>query len=48
MTNRQIAEALVISPHTAERHVERILAKLNCSSRAEIAAWATRHGLAET
>jgi len=48
MTNRQIAEALVISPHTAERHVERILAKLNCSSRAEIAAWAVRHGLAET
>jgi non-specific serine/threonine protein kinase len=42
-SNRQIAAALVISPHTAERHVERILAKLNCSSRAEIAAWTIRH-----
>jgi DNA-binding CsgD family transcriptional regulator len=43
-TNRRIAAALVISPHTAERHVERILAKLDCSSRAEVAAWTTRHG----
>ena len=38
-SNRQIADALVISPHTAERHVERILAKLGCSSRAEVASW---------
>jgi non-specific serine/threonine protein kinase len=44
MTNRQIAETLTISPHTAERHVEHILAKLDCSSRAEIAAWAIRNG----
>jgi non-specific serine/threonine protein kinase len=45
-TNRQIAEVLVISPHTAERHVEHILVKLGCSSRAEIAAWVARHGAA--
>ncbi len=44
LTNPQIAAALVISPHTAERHVEHILAKLGCSSRAEIAAWTVRHG----
>jgi non-specific serine/threonine protein kinase len=44
-TNRQIAEALVISPHTAERHVEHILAKLDCTSRAEVAAWVARQGL---
>ena len=43
-SNRQIAATLVISPHTAERHVEHILAKLDCSSRAEVAAWVTRHG----
>ena len=45
-TNRRIAEILVISPHTAERHVERILAKLGCGARAEVAAWAVRQGLA--
>jgi DNA-binding NarL/FixJ family response regulator len=44
--NRQIAAALVISPHTAERHVEHILAKLDCATRAEVAAWAVRQGLA--
>jgi non-specific serine/threonine protein kinase len=46
-SNRQIAAALVISPHTAERHVERILDRLNLSSRAGIAAWAARHGLSD-
>jgi len=45
-TNRQIAAALVISPHTAERHVERILGKLGYTARAEVAAWAARRGLA--
>lgn len=42
LTNRQIAEALCISPHTAERHVERILAKLKMASRVEIATWVVR------
>jgi non-specific serine/threonine protein kinase len=40
LTNRQIAGRLVISPHTAERHVENILNKLGLSARAQIAAWA--------
>ncbi|MBO2454223.1 tetratricopeptide repeat protein [Actinomadura barringtoniae] len=39
LTNRQIAEELVISPGTAGRHVANILAKLGFSSRAQIAAW---------
>jgi DNA-binding CsgD family transcriptional regulator len=39
MTNRQIAEALVISPRTAEGHVERILAKLGFTTRSQVAAW---------
>jgi DNA-binding NarL/FixJ family response regulator len=38
-TNKQIAEALVIAPRTAEGHVERILVKLGFTSRAQIAAW---------
>jgi len=43
MTNRQIAEHLVVSPHTVERHVENILDKLRLSSRIEIAVWMVRH-----
>ncbi len=39
MTNREIAETLVISQRTAEGHVERVLAKLGFGSRAQIAAW---------
>ncbi|MEV0598425.1 LuxR C-terminal-related transcriptional regulator [Streptomyces sp. NPDC050315] len=39
MTNRQIAETLVISRRTAEGHVERILAKLAFASRSQVAAW---------
>ena len=45
-TNRQIAQALGISPRTAENHVKRILAKLGARSRARIAAWAAARGLA--
>jgi len=38
-SNRQIAAELVISQRTAEGHVERILAKLGFTSRAQVAAW---------
>jgi predicted ATPase/DNA-binding SARP family transcriptional activator/DNA-binding CsgD family transcriptional regulator len=37
MTNRQIAEELVLSEHTVATHVRRILKKLGVSSRAQIA-----------
>ncbi len=40
-TNKEIAARLVISPRTAEGHVERILTKLSFTSRAEVAAWVT-------
>ncbi|MGV9450881.1 ATP-binding protein [Streptomyces sp. NPDC003635] len=39
LTNRQIAEALVIAQRTAEGHVERILVKLGFSKRSQLAAW---------
>jgi DNA-binding NarL/FixJ family response regulator len=39
LTNRQIADRLVVSPHTVERHVENILHKLGLSTRTEIAVW---------
>ncbi|WP_305094426.1 LuxR C-terminal-related transcriptional regulator [Prescottella sp. R16] len=44
MTNREIAETLVISPRTAEGHVERVLAKLGFGSRTQIAAWVAERG----
>ncbi len=45
LTNRQIADSLVISPRTAEGHVEHILTKLGFTSRTQVAAWvAEQHG----
>ncbi|WTX00784.1 LuxR C-terminal-related transcriptional regulator (plasmid) [Streptomycetaceae bacterium NBC_01309] len=38
-TNREIAEQLVISPRTAETHVEHILTKLGFTSRTQVASW---------
>ena len=40
-SNKQIAAELVIAQRTAEGHVERILAKLGFTSRAQAAAWVT-------
>lgn len=39
LSNRAIAERLVISPRTVDGHVERILAKLEFSSRTQVATW---------
>jgi DNA-binding CsgD family transcriptional regulator len=47
LTSREIAAALVITERTADTHAEHIRAKLGARSRAEIAAWAVRHGLNE-
>jgi DNA-binding CsgD family transcriptional regulator len=44
-SNRQIAEALFISPKTASVHVSNILAKLGVATRVEAAAVAHRLGL---
>ncbi len=45
LTNRQIAEALVIADGTADRHVSNILGKLGLVSRAALATWTVEHGL---
>ncbi len=45
LTNSQLAERLYISPKTAAVHVSNILMKLGLSGRAEVAAWAVRHGV---
>jgi DNA-binding NarL/FixJ family response regulator len=47
-SNRAIAAALVLSERTVAKHVEHILTKLGYTSRAQIAAWAVRKGLAKT
>ena len=44
-SNRQIAQALVISPKTASVHVSNILAKLGDHTRVEAAVIAHRLGL---
>jgi predicted ATPase/DNA-binding CsgD family transcriptional regulator len=41
LSNRQIAERLVISRRTADSHVAHILAKLGFAARSQIAVWAT-------
>lgn len=44
-SNREIAGTLVITEGTAANHIAHIMNKLDCRSRAQIAAWAVRHGL---
>lgn len=44
MSNRQIAERLVITERSAESHVERIRSRLGFRSRAQIAAWYVHAG----
>jgi HD-GYP domain-containing protein (c-di-GMP phosphodiesterase class II) len=45
LTNRQIADRLVVSPRTAEHHVQHIYTKIGASSRAAAALFAMEHGL---
>lgn len=40
LTNREIADRLVITRRTAEAHVAHILGKLNFTSRSQLVAWA--------
>ncbi len=44
-TNREIAEKLVISPKTVDRHRENIMRKLNLHNRVELVKYAIEKGL---
>ena len=46
LTNRQIAQELVLADRTVETHVRNILRKLGLRSRAQIAVWVTERRLA--
>lgn len=46
-SNPEIALTLVLSPHTVNRHVGSIFAKIGAHNRAEATAWAFRHGFAD-
>jgi len=48
LTNPQIAEQLVISRRTVDRHVSNILNKLGFTSRGQVAAWIFQHGISPT
>jgi DNA-binding CsgD family transcriptional regulator len=45
LSNRALADTLVVSERTIAKHVENILSKLHFTSRAQIAAWAVEKGL---
>ncbi len=45
MSNREIADRLVLSPETVKSHVAAILEKLNVSDRTQAAIYAVRNGL---
>jgi DNA-binding NarL/FixJ family response regulator len=45
LSNKEIAQRLVISPKTVANHVEHIYSKIGVSSRAAATLYATQHGL---
>jgi DNA-binding NarL/FixJ family response regulator len=45
LSNRQIAQRLVITERTVKAHVEHILDKLGLTSRTQVALWAAEHDL---
>ena len=45
LTNREIADRLVVTERTVENHVADIMDRLGSRSRAVIGTWAAQHGL---
>jgi DNA-binding CsgD family transcriptional regulator len=45
LSNRALADALVLSERTVAKHVENILSKLGFTTRSQIAVWAVEKGL---
>jgi non-specific serine/threonine protein kinase len=47
LTNKQIADALLLTRRTVGTHLEHIFAKLGVQARAEVAVWITRRSLVD-
>lgn len=47
-TNREIAQDLVLSKRTVEKHAANILSKLELANRSQIVRWAINQGLVQT
>jgi DNA-binding NarL/FixJ family response regulator len=47
-SNKEIAEALIVTKRTVETHIGNILSKLGFTSRAQIVAWAITSGLVKS
>jgi len=45
-SNREIADALVVTKRTVESYLNNILYKLSLTSRAQLVVWAVKKGLA--
>jgi DNA-binding NarL/FixJ family response regulator len=45
LTNRQIAQELVVTEGSAANYVHRVLIKLGFATRVQVAAWAVERGL---
>ncbi|MCC6176269.1 MAG: hypothetical protein IT305_13260 [Chloroflexi bacterium] len=48
LTNREVAQRLVVSQRTIEWHVANILGKLGLENKRQLTVWALDHGLAST
>ena len=46
-SNRELADRLVVSENTVKYHLRNILSKLHVQNRAQVVAYAVRHGLTE-
>ena len=46
-SNRELAERLVITENTVKYHFRNILDKLHVQNRAQVVAFAVRHGIVE-
>jgi len=46
-SNRELAERLVITENTVKYHFRNILDKLHVQNRAQVVAFAVRHGMVE-